>query len=688
MQRTPLYHRPVFWFLAALLVRLPYLIEQASTSPLFNQLLLDEAELADTARAILNGWGFGPEPLFKAPLYPVFLAGVMWITSGAWLWAVRLIQHVCGALLAVMAFDVARRLTSGPGQRRGQWAGMLAAGAVVFCGPLIRLENQILLDFLAVFLQSAMLWALVRMRTTPRVGRATRWATLAGLLAMLSWLNRPTIMPVLPFLVWWAASPLRRSFPSLLHPINWKIPRAVLCAALFLLPPAAGMYAVGIRNMRIERKFVIMPWQGGYNFYQANRIGTSGRYLKQEGFSLAPSGNPTREIMVRGFLDARDRGEWPRAKASDGRETNAYWYDRAKKEIRRAPLKWLGLMSRKILYLFSEREIFNIEDYHFQKSLSTVLQCAPVGFGFMWPFALASLAALRFVPRGRRRLHALMWLYFVLLGGAIALFYTSGRFRMPLVFPAVVLGASGLALFMEKVKTTRILKTTGLLYGMLLVCGVTMSWTDWWGVRSENVRQFECARLSNAYWRSGNPEKALEYAERCERESPGYPSAPLLRGQALYSLGRYEEAEREFRQSERALPEDPIAPYNLGILCYYHFNRPEEAAACFEESLKRQPEYHRARWMAARANVRLGGTDKARKLLESQMTASGPRLLENNRLVLSEDLMISYVVLCLREGNASAAQNTAKELAAHFGDAGLKRLNAELKILGLDEMKP
>ena len=688
MQRAPLYHRPVFWFLAALLVRLPYLTEQASTSPLFNQLLLDEAELTETARAILSGWGFGPEPLFKAPLYPVFLAGVMWISGGAWLWALRLLQHVCGALLAMIAFDTARRITSGPERRRGQWAGMLAAGAVAFYGPLIRLEDQILLDFLAVFLQSAMLWALVRMGTTPRAGRAARWAALAGLLAMLSWLNRPTIMPVLPFLVWWAASPLRRTFFSPLPPIKRKNLRRMLCAALFLLLPAAGMVGVGLRNLKHAGRIMIMPWQGGYNFYQANRTGASGRYLKQEGFSLSQSGNPTREIMVRGFLDARDRGEWPRAKASDGHETNAYWYDRAKREIRKAPMEWLGLMGRKIFYLFSEREVFNIEDYRFQKSLSIVLQCAPVGFGFVWPFALASLAALRFVPRGRRRLHALMWLYFVLLGGAIALFYTSGRFRMPLMFPAVVLGASGLALIAERARDSAALRTAALLYAVLLVCGVTMSWADWWGVRSENVRQFECARLSNAYWRSGNAQKALEYAERCERESPGYPSVPLLRGQALYSLGRYEEAGREFRKSERALPEDPVAPHNLGILCYYHLNRPEEAAAWFEESLKRQPEYNRARWMAARANVRLGRTEKAREFLKFQMTASGPRLRENNRLVLDEDLMISYVALCLREGNASAAQNTAKELAEQFGDAGLKRLNAELKILGLDEMKP
>ena len=687
MQRTPLYHRPVFWFLAALLVRLPYLTEQASTSPLFSQLFLDEAELADTARAILSGWGFGLEPLFKAPLYPVFLAGVMWVSGGAWLWALRLVQHICGALLAVMAFDSARRITSGPGQRRGRWAGMLAAGAVAFYGPLIRLEDQVLLDLLAVFLQSAMLWALVRMRTTPRASRATRWAALAGLLAMLSWLNRPTIMPVLPFLVWWAASPLRRTFFSPLPPIERRNLRRMLCAALLLLLPAAGMVGVGLRNLRIERKLMIMPWQGGYNFYQANRIGASGRYLKQEGFSLASSGNPTREIMVRGFLEARDRGEWPRAKASDGHETNAYWYDRAKKEIRKAPMEWLGLMGRKAFYLLSEREIFNIEDYRFQKSLSTVLLFAPVGFGFVWPLALASLAALRFVPRRRRRLHALMWIYFVPLGGAIALFYTSGRFRMPLMFPAVVLGACGLALLMEKVKTTRILRTTGLLFGMLLVCGVTLSWTDRWGVRSENVRQFECARLSNAHWRNGNPEKALEYAERCERESPGYPSAPLLQGQALYSLGRYEEAGQEFRKSERALPEDPVAPHNLGILCYYHLNRPDEAAAYFEESLKRQPEYHRARWMAARAYVRLGRMDRARELLAPRLAPPGLRVSDQRFPMDDENFTISYIALCVREGNAATARETTQELRARFGDAGLEHLQAELKILGWDETK-
>ena len=146
-----------------------------------------------------------------------------------------------------------------------------------------------------------------------------------------------------------------------------------------------------------------------------------------------------------------------------------------------------------------------------------------------------------------------------------------------------------------------------------------------------------------------------------------------------FDAGKPDAADPIERQSSRP---------NLGILCYYHFNRPEEAAACFEESLRRQPEYHRARWMAARANARLGRTKKAREFLKFQMTASGPRLRENNRLVLDEDLMISYIALCLREGNASAAQNTAKELAEQFGDAGLKRLNAELKILGLDEMKP
>jgi tetratricopeptide (TPR) repeat protein len=256
------------------------------------------------------------------------------------------------------------------------------------------------------------------------------------------------------------------------------------------------------------------------------------------------------------------------------------------------------------------------------------------------------------------------------------------------MFPAVVLGASGLALIAERARDSAALRTAGPLYALLLVCGAAMSWADWWGVRSENVRQFECARLSNAYWRNGNPEKALEYAERCERESPGYPSVPLLRGQALYSLGRYEEAGQEFRKSERALPEDPVAPHNLGILCYYSLNRPEEAAACFEESLRRQPQYPPARWMAVRACVRLGRMDRARELLAPRLTPPGLRVSDQRSPMDDENFTISYIALCLREGNASAARETTKELQARFGDAGLEHLKDELKILGLDAAKP
>ena len=57
--------------LLAAFIRLVYLLEQSQTSVLFFQPTLDEQEMLLTAQALLRGEGFGPMPLFKAPLYPV-----------------------------------------------------------------------------------------------------------------------------------------------------------------------------------------------------------------------------------------------------------------------------------------------------------------------------------------------------------------------------------------------------------------------------------------------------------------------------------------------------------------------------------------------------------------------------------------------------------------------------------------
>ena len=67
-------------------VRFLYLAELSEHSVLFTYLSLDEQEVALVAEGLLAGQGFGPGPLFKAPFYPVLMAGVQWLFGGSWFW--------------------------------------------------------------------------------------------------------------------------------------------------------------------------------------------------------------------------------------------------------------------------------------------------------------------------------------------------------------------------------------------------------------------------------------------------------------------------------------------------------------------------------------------------------------------------------------------------------------------------
>ena len=159
-------------------------------------------------------------------------------------------------------------------------------------------------------------------------------------------------------------------------------------------------------------------------------------------------------------------------------------------------------MLRKGFYLVTAREIYNFEDYQIMRELSSVLKLTGFNFGWLWPLAFASLA---FCIKWRSE-HLLAAVYLLLLGGAIALFFTSGRLRMPLVFPVVLIAATTIAYLLKNPKH--------LLTWALIALGMALSWVDWWGVRSDDLRDIEYARLSNAAWRGGAFDTSLSYADK------------------------------------------------------------------------------------------------------------------------------------------------------------------------------
>jgi len=664
--------RPLPWFALAVVLRLGYLQEQQLTSPLFDQPLLDEQEMAEAGRRLLNGEGFGPEPFFRAPLYPVVVGGAMAVGGAGWFWLLRFVQHLGGAALVLLVYDVTRRLL-GPGPA-GRLGGTIAAVGLALYGPLIRLEHLLALDFTLVFFQSVMLWSLIRMATA-RAGRLRlAWAALAGAAAGLAWLTRPTLTPLIPLLALWIlGSTLRRPVRKPRRLRGWS-----LAAACFLVGPLVAIAAFGLRNRLVAGEGLLLPWQGGFNFYHANRMGASGRYFLQPVFALTEAGNPTRELTIAGYEAAVARAA--AAPAGGGsRAIDAHWRRLAFEEIGRSPGAWLRLLGRKTLYLLNDREIYSFEVYEVEKGLSKLLRWLPFGFGWVWSAALASLAVWAQVPRGRRSLIALLWLYFVGFGGALALYYASGRMRMPLVFPAAALAASGLALMARGTTSSpKGVFRRWVFFCALALGGFVLSFADWWGVRSERLAHLEYARLSNAAWKRGEPGRALTFADRAEAELPGYPTVPLLRGQALYSLERIEESAAAFREALDRLPEDPVPPFNLGAIEYYDRGDPEGAEPWFAEALRRQPRYAPAAGMAALLSLGRGDVDGARRTLKPYVDRSP------DGLPLA--VLTALIALACRDGDAPLVDRRLAAYEARLGGATWReRLEAELARLGLTD---
>ena len=603
--------RPWFWAAVAFAVRLADFAEQAVASPVFFQLLLDEREALDAARALLDTGSFGTEPFFKAPGYTGLLAAVvLFFGEGGWPYAIRLLQHAMGAAMAAMAADAAARLTPGGRHGRARTAAAAAAGFAVAChGPLVRLETCVGLDLTAMFLQSAMAWSLARFALTWRTGGPERraggagrgWLAAAGLFAAAAWLTRPTLTLAMPALALWVAWTAAAATAG----SGWR--RGTRAAALFMAPAALAAALVAGRNGLVAGEALVMPWQGGYSLYEANRPGANGRYLVQRESAAALSGfggagdsaNPTRALALAGYLRPTGIETAPAAgvKFRFG-DVDRWWFARAKSAITDDPAAWTSLMARKVLYLASHKEVFNYEEFELHRAMSGVLGLlAPSGFGWLLPAAAAGgVLGLAGGSGRRRRAVAVFVVYAAALAPAIALYYASGRMRMPLMFPAAVLaGVAAGAMaggFRAGIKRHPAVIASAAVAAIL---GATAAWGDWYGVRSERMDHADLARLSNAAWRDGvrgRPGRlvmALDLANRAEAARPGYPPVPQRRGQALFEMGRYPAAAAAFDLAAAREPDDPTGPFNLGVTLRLGLKREADARRWFEEALRRRP---------------------------------------------------------------------------------------------------
>ncbi|GIV58693.1 MAG: hypothetical protein KatS3mg042_1606 [Rhodothermaceae bacterium] len=123
--------------------------------------------------------------------------------------------------------------------------------------------------------------------------------------------------------------------------------------------------------------------------------------------------------------------------------------------------------------------------------------------------------------------------------------------------------------------------------------------------------------LNLASWalRTGDPARALAYAEDALARAPDQVQIQMTRAQALAALDRTAEALAAAEDAHRLAP-DQAAPLALAGDLLLQLDRPAEAAGRYREALRLDPDLLPALIGLTRAALRLGQTDEARRTFE------------------------------------------------------------------------
>jgi 4-amino-4-deoxy-L-arabinose transferase-like glycosyltransferase len=383
----------------------------------------DEQEYLLLASNVADGRGFvyllpdgSPAPgehFGRAPLYPVFLAGITRLTatgpgvsaaagpspeSGAavattaaapgpeLLRLVRIVQSCLGGGVVWLIGWLAYRAA---GPKAAVAAGALAAIYPPLVWTPAYVWSETLFSLLA--LGCAGLLTLDSHRAGPSIG--------AGVLAGLAVLTRPAMLFFLPLVLPWLCWKRR-----------WREAVLVILACAIVVAPWT------LRNMREYGRFVLVASEGGITFWTGNHPVAIG-----EG-DMAANPDIKRANLA---LRAQHPGLTP-----EGLEP--IYYREALQFIRDRPAAWVQLMFRKVFYTVVPVG----PSYRLHSPL--YFGASVLSYVAVLPCALLGLAALG--RRGRMPVPLLLLAAASLLVSVV--FFPQERFRIPVIDPALLVSAA------------------------------------------------------------------------------------------------------------------------------------------------------------------------------------------------------------------------------------------------------
>lgn len=402
--------------LLAWIVRALYLIESAD-NPFRLQLGLDPANYDRWAREILGGHPFGPEPFFQAPLYPYFVSGC-YALLGADPLRPLWVQTLLGGLTTYLGARL--------GGRAWGWRGTLIVGLLLaLYKPAIFYAGVLLVPTLATTLLALALWF------------ASRRPLGSGLLIGLATLAHPVLLPA-GLLAALGLAADERTDADHTGRARFRLPgrRVVLRMAAGIV---LAILPATVHNLAVSGRFVPMSVNAGINLYIGNGPGANGFYRSPFG--------------MRGEQDPLGIAEAARqsGRGLSAVEADRFWRDAARSAMASDPLRACGLLLRKVYFTLQAYETPQIESLDFEKRYSLLMRLPLPNWILLLALACGAVGLAH-----RRLPHAALLAGLLASSLAIALFFVTGRFRLPLHFLLALAAGGGLAELWTRVAARRV----------------------------------------------------------------------------------------------------------------------------------------------------------------------------------------------------------------------------------------
>jgi tetratricopeptide (TPR) repeat protein len=478
-------------------------VAQFRASPFFNLPIIDEESYVSWADQIADGDVIGKNIFYQDPLYPYFLALLFTVFGKSFL-MVRLCQVALGVMSVAVVFWTARKLM-------GDLPGLLAAAIIALYGAMYFFELQLEKGVLIIFLSAISCALGVAAADRPR----SWWRFIAvGLSLGLLTLLRGNFIPMIPFIVAWAAA------------IPWKSPPAqrLIRAGLLGAGVALVIIPISLRNYAVGGEFVMTTSQGGANFYIGNNELANGRYV------TLPFVRANPQFEAGDFkAEAEKRAGRPLKPA----EVSSFWFNESMKWIEANPKKAFLLLLHKARLMIHEHEIPDNHSYYLTRDVFVSALWLPfLRLGLLWGPAVIGIIVL--ARKDERSIYPA--LFAVLYAGSIIPFFIVDRYRLP-VLPSLAVFSSAFYFWLRerwRERDNKSLAGAGAFILIALLLGLLPT------TESRAPMGAEYYLLGNGYLKTDQPDKAVPWYDKAIAALPSNADAIRNRAEALRRLNRGE----------------------------------------------------------------------------------------------------------------------------------------------------